>query len=496
MLTRKRRRDVLRKNRKKKNVFQNERTSHDRSSARGAERAASFDGMAWRAFVRLPRRGVSTQARPAVPFLDSTDPLRWLVVGGGFVGLGVLFAPEMASPTQTQGSAVRPVAVARFTEGNPQIAIANIFETTDKGGWSLLSPEYRRNVFFVYEKRLREHAPPEKVFEYFSSVKADGGTFMTSLDLMRAAVPVFQPTNSVNIRSGSLGGENSDTENSGTSAHAAAVSNFFTLFDTDGDGLISFPEYVFFITLLSLGVDEIVKTFTKFDVDNSGCLSRTEFLDMMRQMRLSTSRAGKASGYRTGLKTTNVDDIANAGLVQHLFGDAGGSKKTRKKKPDRLTLKKFKHFLGELRTEMHSLEFTHYDYTNVGSISSTDFAHSIVAGAKVGRLQHFIDRSSLVSKMEHDRSTKTFSPRITKHEYMAFCKLLKHDNAGNFTEKIKKCAAKGGRLDKARFLQIAKECGAALSETQVEVIFFIFDVDNDGELSPNEFLDVACRYFE
>jgi len=422
--------------------------------------------------------------------------LRWLVVGGGFVGLGVLFAPEMASPTQTQGSAVRPVAVARFTEGNPQIAIANIFETTDKGGWSLLSPEYRRNVFFVYEKRLREHAPPEKVFEYFSSVKADGGTFMTSLDLMRAAVPVFQPTNSVNIRSGSLGGENSDTENSGTSAHAAAVSNFFTLFDTDGDGLISFPEYVFFITLLSLGVDEIVKTFTKFDVDNSGCLSRTEFLDMMPQMRLSTSRAGKASGYRTGLKTTNVDDIANAGLVQHLFGDAGGSKKTRKKKPDRLTLKKFKHFLGELRTEMHSLEFTHYDYTNVGSISSTDFAHSIVAGAKVGRLQHFIDRSSLVSKMEHDRSTKTFSPRITKHEYMAFCKLLKHDNAGNFTEKIKKCAAKGGRLDKARFLQIAKECGAALSETQVEVIFFIFDVDNDGELSPNEFLDVACRYFE
>lgn len=179
-----------------------------------------------------------------------------------------------------------------------------------------------------------------------------------------------------------------------------------------------------------------------------------------------------------------------------MFGDAGGSKKTRKKKPDRLTLKKFKHFLGELRTEMHSLEFTHYDYTNVGSISSTDFAHSIVAGAKVGRLQHFIDRSSLVSKMEHDRSTKTFSPRITKHEYMAFCKLLKHDNAGNFTEKIKKCAAKGGRLDKARFLQIAKECGAALSETQVEVIFFIFDVDNDGELSPNEFLDVACRYFE
>ena len=57
-----------------------------------------------------------------------------------------------------------------------------------------LTPEYRRNIFFIYEKRLRVHSPPEKVFEYFSSVKSNGGTFMTSLDLMRAAVPVFQPS--------------------------------------------------------------------------------------------------------------------------------------------------------------------------------------------------------------------------------------------------------------------------------------------------------------
>ena len=73
-----------------------------------------------------------------------------------------------------------------------------------------LSPEYRRNVFFVYEKRLRVYSPPEKVFEYFSSVKVREGTFMTSLDLMRAAVPVFQPVSSSTIRSGCLGGEHKD----------------------------------------------------------------------------------------------------------------------------------------------------------------------------------------------------------------------------------------------------------------------------------------------
>ena len=70
--------------------------------------------------------------------------------------------------------------------------------------FSFLTPEYRRNVFFIYEKKLRVYSPPEKVFDYFSSVKSSEGTFMTSLDLMRAAVPVFQPVDSPNIRQAKL----------------------------------------------------------------------------------------------------------------------------------------------------------------------------------------------------------------------------------------------------------------------------------------------------
>jgi Ca2+-binding EF-hand superfamily protein len=44
------------------------------------------------------------------------------------------------------------------------------------------------------------------------------------------------------------------------------------------------------------------------------------------------------------------------------------------------------------------------------------------------------------------------------------------------------------------FLQLAKECGARLSETMIDVVFFVFDVDGDGELSPAEFLDVVSRF--
>ena len=339
-----------------------------------------------------------------------------------------------------------------------------------------LSPEYRRNVFFVYEKRLRVYSPPEKVFEYFSSVKVREGTFMTSLDLMRAAVPVFQPVSSSTIRSGCLGGEHKDAAFSSLSS--GSKSNFFDLFDTDSDGLISFPEYIFFITLLSLSENEVKSTFQKFDRDGSGKLCRIEFNAMMRAMRRSTSR-GNGSGQRTGLKSTNPDVIGN-GLVHYLFGDPA--------KEHKLSFEQFESFLRRIKNEIDSLEFQHYDYTNCGSISIQDFGYSVVAGANVRRMQYFIDRASRLVSNE----IGTCGERVTKEQFLAFCRILKREGT-EFQLKIKNHMQSGGKLTKEYFRSTAMECGAMLSSAQVDVIFFIFDVDGDGELSPDELLDVVCR---
>lgn len=76
-----------------------------------------------------------------------------------------------------------------------------------------------------------------QVFEYFSSVRGEHGqTFMSAADLMRAVVPVFPPTGSNLVREGHLGGERSPGE------LKCPPSKFFMLFDTNGDGLISFSE--------------------------------------------------------------------------------------------------------------------------------------------------------------------------------------------------------------------------------------------------------------
>lgn len=59
---------------------------------------------------------------------------------------------------------------------------------------------------------------------------------MTPADLMRAIVPVFPPSESNHVREGYLRGERAPGE------LRCAPSNFFMLFDTDNDGLISFAE--------------------------------------------------------------------------------------------------------------------------------------------------------------------------------------------------------------------------------------------------------------
>lgn len=60
---------------------------------------------------------------------------------------------------------------------------------------------------------------------------------MAPADLMRAIIPVFPPTESDRVREGSLRGERVV---SGTLY--CPPSQFFMLFDTNGDGHISFAE--------------------------------------------------------------------------------------------------------------------------------------------------------------------------------------------------------------------------------------------------------------
>ncbi|KAK8482517.1 hypothetical protein V6N13_031246 [Hibiscus sabdariffa] len=332
---------------------------------------------------------------------------------------------------------------------------------------------YRRKVFFNYEKRLRLRSPPEKVFEYFASFQTpEGELFMRPADLMRAVVPVFPPSESNLVRDGYLTGERNPGE------LRCDPSQFFMLFDVNSDGLISFKEYIFFVTLLSIPESSFSIAFKMFDVDNNGKIDKEEFKKVMALMR-ANNRQGSVhrDGFRIGsLKLTG--SVEDGGLVEYFFGKDGKS---------RLHHDKFVQFMRGLQDEMLRLEFDHYDYKGQGTISAKDFALSMVASADMRHLDRLLERVDELNDKLHLKEI-----RINLNEFKHFAELRR--KLQPFSLALFSYGEINGLLTKDDFKRAASHvCGITLTDDIVEIIFHVFDSNRDGHLSSDEFVRVLRK---
>ena len=334
----------------------------------------------------------------------------------------------------------------------------------------LFNDGYRRRVFFNYEKRIRLQSPPEKVFEYFASIRTPSGeVFMTPADLMRAVVPVFPPSESSRVREGSLRGEQVP------GALECDPSKFFMLFDTNNDGLISFSEYIFFVTLLSIPEYNFSVAFKMFDINSNGEIDKEEFKKVMTLMRLQNRQgANHRDGKRLGMKTS----IENGGLLEYFFGKDGKTC---------LQHEKFVQFLSQLHDEILRLEFSHYDYSKKGTISAKDFALSLVASADINHISKLLDRVD-----ELDNNPTIRDKRITFEEFKDFAELRK--KLQSFSLALFSYGKVNGVLAKKDFQRAASQvCGIFVTDNVVDIIFHVFDANRDGSLSASEFIRVIQR---
>ncbi|KAL5786011.1 hypothetical protein ACOSQ2_008403 [Xanthoceras sorbifolium] len=336
----------------------------------------------------------------------------------------------------------------------------------------LFGDAYRRKIFFNYEKRIRLRSPPEKVFEYFASLRTPKGELlMKPEDLMRAVVPVFPPSESNLIRDGYLIGERSPGE------LRCSPSKFFMLFDINNDGLISFKEYIFFVTLLSIPESRFSVAFKMFDINNNGKIDKEEFKKVMALMR-SHHRQGvhQRDGLRTGLKVTG--SVEDGGLVEYFFGKDGRAC---------LEHDKFLQFLRELHDELLSLEFAHYDFKLRGTISAKDFALSMVASADMSHINKLLDRVDQLNKELHLQEM-----RISFKEFKDFAELRR--KLQPFSLALFSYGEVNGLLTREDFQRAASHvCGVSLTENVIEIIFHVFDANQDGHLSLDEFIIVLHK---
>ncbi|XP_071721870.1 calcium uptake protein, mitochondrial-like [Rutidosis leptorrhynchoides] len=333
----------------------------------------------------------------------------------------------------------------------------------------LFGDALRKKVFFNYEKRLRLHSPPEKIFEYFATFQsADGEVLMKPSDLMRAVVPVFPPSESSLVRDGFLKGERSPGE------LRSAPSKFF---DVANGGLISFKEYIFFVTLLAIPESCFSVAFKMFDTDNDREINRDEFKKVMALMRAHNRQgASHRNGRSRGLKANG--SVEDGGSLDYFFGKGGKA---------RLHHETFIQFMKDLHDEILRLEFAHYDYNSQGKISAKDFALSIIAAADSSYLNELFKRVERLNSDPHLSEV-----RITLEEFKQFAEL--RDKLRPFSFALSGYGKVNGFLTREDFKRVASHvCGVSLTDSVVEIIFNIFDKNRDGSLNIDEFVKVLHK---
>ncbi|GLC44097.1 hypothetical protein PLESTB_000929600 [Pleodorina starrii] len=327
----------------------------------------------------------------------------------------------------------------------------------------------RQRIFFKYEKRIRDQSPLDKVFEYFSTQEQDGQEFLTPVDMLRAVVPTYPPSESTADRSGYLAGE--PRSKAVQPNWSKSEASFFQQFDVDGDGTISYPEFLLLLTLLSIPGKDVKTIFDVVDLDSNGYLDKSEFMVVVELLQgmanVHTSSVGRSKKL--------LLDGTHAGLFVAFFGKDGSKK---------LYLPEFRDFLDRLHDELVRLEFRHYDCNRTGSITALDFGRSLAATADIRNVDRLLDKvDAMVPELARQR--------LTLEEFRSVAEMRR--NVHTLVVALEFFRQVGRSLSKDDFSKLlVKLMRVSLSAKVLDVIFAVFD-DGDGALDVPAFLEAMQR---
>ena len=212
--------------------------------------------------------------------------------------------------------------------------------TTDTVFQSSALEKWRLRKVKEYEVRLRRLSTAEKVFMYFATVELDDGSMMMSPTDFLHALGVLQADCEID----SYG------------------KKFFQEADADGDGMVSFEEFVFFRSLLRINPADFKLAFQMFDTNSDGSFDQNEFASMFATL----SGSKKEASFLTD----------GGGAMAQLFGAQGDRS---------MNFSQFSEWLQGLQTELARLELLNYSTiargdtnTKVDRLYAIDFGNMIV----------------------------------------------------------------------------------------------------------------------
>jgi Ca2+-binding EF-hand superfamily protein len=293
------------------------------------------------------------------------------------------------------------------------------------------------------------------VFAYFASVETeDGNQMMMGTDFL-AALGVLHPH--------VVAGQQDEIDKAGKHFTAMITSRGAS---TNSNGvLISYAEFRFFKSLLSIRASDLEMAFHMFDRDENGFISRDEFVHMFSAL--------------SGQSVVNVHAVSVAffdKLNQELHAKGG------------VSFEAFSTWLTTLQSELVRLEFL-----NWATDSSGDGKVDSLSGLDFGRMVVHLVASAGYDIKEHRRrrigmSDKLATARVGLADFAQFSVVLAELEQVEAAVSLSTSGATGlvDRTTLERGIDAVFGGQVALPATIIDVIFTVLDGDGDGLLSADE----------
>uniref|UniRef100_A0A8D2JM67 Calcium uptake protein 2, mitochondrial n=1 Tax=Sciurus vulgaris TaxID=55149 RepID=A0A8D2JM67_SCIVU len=243
-----------------------------------------------------------------------------------------------------------------------------------------------------------------------------------------------------------------------------------TFFRDLGDGLISYTEYLFLLTILTKPHTGFHVAFKMLDADGNEMIEKKEFFKLQKiiskQDDLKTMKTNEIECQEPIEKEPEI----NTTLQMHFFGKRGERK---------LHYKEFRRFTENLQTEIQEMEFLQFS-KGLSFMRKEDFAEWLL---------FFTNTENKDIYWKNVREKLSAGESISLDEFKSFCHFTTHLEDFAIAMQMFSLAHRPVRL--AEFKRAVKVAtGQELSNNILDTVFKIFDLDGDECLSHGEFLGV------
>ncbi|XP_072519127.1 calcium uptake protein 3, mitochondrial isoform X2 [Salminus brasiliensis] len=337
----------------------------------------------------------------------------------------------------------------------------------------------------------------EHRFRLFSSVEYEGQLYMTPLDFIES-VTMSEPKKKKFWRS--LSKQDLEKMLSDTPPVWKGSSRFFR--NLREKGIISYTEYLFLLCILTKPHAGFRIAFNMFDADGNAMVDKREFTvleEIFRKKNDKKERGGDPDSssqlvlkkdqpqfeprsfwdvLKQGAKVVLFSDlvehvqenITDTTLLVHFFGKKGKTE---------LNFEDFYRFMDNLQTEVLEIEFLSYS-NGMTTISEEDFARILLRYTTVDNISSYL---------ENVRQSIPDEKGITFEEFRSFFQFLNNLEDFAIAMQMYNFASRSiGQDEFARAVYVAT--GLKLSRHLVSIVFKIFDVDHDDQLSYKEFIGI------